>query len=68
MRTRRIVLSEGCEHTSCIRQTTPGFFAATYTVHKLLNVLSASRYVSTFPALNGSLRFVDFDENFRASG
>ena len=67
-RTRRIALSEGCVHTCRIRQTTPGFFAATYTVHKLLNVLFASRYVSTFPALNGSLRFVDFDENFRASG
>ena len=67
-RTRRIALSEGCVHTRSIRQTTLWFFAATYTLHKLLNVLFASRYVSTFPVLNGSLHRVEFDKNFRASG
>src|SRR6185503_5199456 len=40
--THRIALSEACVHTGRIRQTTVCFFAATYTLHKLSNVLLAS--------------------------
>src|SRR5215217_9784177 len=40
--THRIALSEACVHTGRIRRTTVCFFAATYTLHKLSNVLFAS--------------------------
>src|SRR5687767_9881811 len=39
--THRIALSEACVHTRRTRQTTVCFFAATYTLHKLSNVLLA---------------------------
>ena len=39
--TPRIALSEACVHTGCIRQTTVCFFAATYTLHTLSNVLTS---------------------------
>src|SRR5215203_54134 len=42
LHTQRIALSEACVHTGRIRQTTVCFFAATYTLHKLSNVLFAS--------------------------
>src|SRR5690349_24617570 len=38
----RIALSEACAHTGRIRRTTVCFFAATYTLHRLWNVLFAS--------------------------
>src|SRR5690242_16610069 len=40
--THRIALSEACVHTGRIRRTIVCFFAATYTLHKLSNVLLAS--------------------------
>src|SRR5215510_4868976 len=40
--THRIALSAACVHTGRIRRTTVCFFAATYTLHKLSNVLLAS--------------------------
>ena len=40
--THHIALSEACVHTRRTRRTTVCFFAATYTLHKLSNVLLAS--------------------------
>src|SRR5215510_979952 len=39
--THRIALSEACVHTGRIRRTVVCFFAATYTLHRLSNVLFA---------------------------